>query len=109
MKFTLEKIFNELLYFDILIKNQNRQIISNIFTNPQTPNCHYRERCINSIPYILTSRICTIVTNKNFCLVQSEELRSMREDILPFKKKENQISRKIQPKEIQNPNKHKCE
>ena len=38
MKFTIEYNFKELPFLDILIKNQNDQIMTSIYSNPQTPN-----------------------------------------------------------------------
>ena len=49
IKFTLEHNSKELPFLEILIKNQNRQIISAIYHKPiVTQLCHHPKSCIKS-------------------------------------------------------------
>ena len=77
MKFTMEYSLKELPFLDLLIKNENGEIITDIYHKPTDTqkylhfNSHYPQNCLKSIPYTLAQRIFTIITNKKlrkFCL-----------------------------------------
>ena len=76
----MEHSFNEQSFLDILIKNKNGQINTDIFhTITDTQQYlhfkgHHTKNCIKSIPYTLARRICTIVTNKDLVKTRLEEL-----------------------------------
>ena len=64
----MEYSFKELPFLDILIKNQNDQIINDIYHKPTNTwqYFHFKSHyCLKSIPYILVCWIFTIVINKN--------------------------------------------
>ena len=67
----MEHSLKELRFLDILIKNVNGKIITDIYHKPrdtqQYPHfrSHYQKNCIKSIPYTLARRIHTITTDKN--------------------------------------------
>ena len=71
IKFTMEHSSNKLPFLDTLIKNENGQIIRDIYHKPTdthkylTFNSHHPQNCIKSIPYTLAHKICTTITNKN--------------------------------------------
>ena len=66
----MEHSFKELPFLDILIRNKNGQIITDIYhkhTDSQQYlyfKSHHPKNCIKSTPYTLAHGICTIVTNK---------------------------------------------
>ena len=70
-KFTMEHRSKELPFLDILIKNVNGQIITDIYHRPTDTQqylhfkSHHPQKCIKSIPYTLARRIHTIITDKN--------------------------------------------
>ena len=63
IKFTMEHSSKELPFLDILIKNVNGQIITDINHKPtDTPQyvhfkSHHSQNCIKSVPYILARRV----------------------------------------------------
>ena len=67
----MEHSSKELPFLDILITNENDQIITDIYYKPTGTqqylhfNIHHPKNCIKSIPYTLTCRIYTIITDKN--------------------------------------------
>ena len=71
IKFTMEHILKELLFFNILIKNVNGKIITDIKHKPTDTQqylhfrSHHPKNCIKPIPYSLARRIHTIITDKN--------------------------------------------
>ena len=69
IKFTMEHSSKELPFLDILIKNVNGQIITDIYyklTDTQLHfKSHHHKNCIKSIPYTLARKIHTIITDKN--------------------------------------------
>ena len=71
IKFTVEHSLKELPFLDILLKNVNDKIITNIYhksTDTQQYlhfRSHHSKNCIKSIPYSLARRIHTIITDKN--------------------------------------------
>ena len=71
IKFTMEHSLKELPFLDILIKNANGQIITDIYHKPTDTQqylhfkSHHPKNCIKSIPYTLARRIHTIITDKN--------------------------------------------
>ena len=79
MIFTIRHNFKELPFFAILIKNQNGQIIADIYPKPTDTqnylNFYQIQNCIKSIHYSLAPTICTIVTNKTLWPTSVEELR----------------------------------
>ena len=76
----MEYSFKELPFLDLLIKNENGEIISDINHKPTDTqqylhfNSHHPKNCLKSIPYILARRICTIVTNKKLRKFRLKEL-----------------------------------
>ena len=76
----MEQSFKELTFLDILIKNKNNQIITDICHKPTDTQpylhfkSHYLQNCIKSILNTLAHRICTIVINKNRRKTYQEEL-----------------------------------
>ena len=72
MKLTMEHSSKELPFLDILIKNVNDQIITDINHKPTETQQYLhsknqpRKNCIKSTPYTLAHRIHTIFTVKNF-------------------------------------------
>ena len=72
IKFTMEQSFKELPFLDILIKNLNCKITTDIYHKPTDIKqylhfqSHHPKNYIKSIPNALACRICTIVINKNF-------------------------------------------
>ena len=66
----MEESFKELPFLDILIKNENDQIITDI---------NHPINCIKSIRYILIRRICAkIVKKKNLRKTRLKELPTTR-------------------------------
>ena len=71
IKFTMEHGSKELPFLDILIKNKNSQIITDVYHKPTDTqqylhfNSHHPQNCIKSIPYTLTCWLYTIITDKN--------------------------------------------
>ena len=67
----MEHSLKELPFLDILIKNVNGQIITDIYHKPTDTQqylhfrIHHTQNCITSIPYVLARRIYTINTDKN--------------------------------------------
>ena len=76
----MEYSFKELLFLDILIKNENGEIITDINHKPTDTqqylhfNSHHPKNCLKSIPYTLAWRICTIMTNKKLRKFHLKEL-----------------------------------
>ena len=74
IKFTMQHSSKELPSLDILIKNVNGQIITDIYNKPTDIEqylhfkSHHPKNCIKSIPYTLERRIPTIITDKNIFL-----------------------------------------
>ena len=70
------------IFLHILIKNENSQIITDIYIYHKSTDTqqylhfksHRPENCIKSIPYILARRTCMIVINKNLQQTCLEEL-----------------------------------
>ena len=82
IKFTMEHSSWEIPFLDILIKNVNGQIISDIYQTP-TDNQQYfhfksqrSKNCIKSIPYTLARRIHTIIADKNLTKTHLKELHT---------------------------------
>ena len=77
IKFTIKHNSKEQQFLDIIIKNQNGQIIIDIYHKPSDIEEYsnfkssHLKNCIKSI----ACRICTIVTNKNLWQTCLEELR----------------------------------
>ena len=71
IKFTMEHSLKELSFLNILIKNENGQIITEIYHKPIDTQqyfhfkSHNPKKCSKSFPYTLSCKICPIVTNKN--------------------------------------------
>ena len=71
MKFTMEHSSKELPFLDILIKNVNGQISTDIYHKPTGTQqylhlkSHHPKNCIKSISYTLARRIHTITMDKN--------------------------------------------
>ena len=67
IKFTMEHSLKELPFLDILVKNVNGKIITDIYHKPTIPPLQKPplQNCIKSIPYTLARRIHTIITDKN--------------------------------------------
>ena len=69
IKFTMEHSSKELSFLDILIKNINGQVITDIYHKPTDTQqylhfkSHHFKDCIKSIPYTLAHRIFTIITD----------------------------------------------
>ena len=80
INFTIEHNFKEQPSLEILIKNQNGQIITDIYykhTDTQLYRHlkrHHPKNCIKSIPYILARRICAVVIHKNLQQTQLKDL-----------------------------------
>ena len=67
----MEHSFKKLPFLDILVKNLNSQIITDIYHKPTDTQqylhlgSHHPKHCIKSIPYMLSRRGYTIITDKN--------------------------------------------
>ena len=81
IKFTMQHSSKELLFLDILIKNINGQIITDMYNKPTGTQqylhfkTHHPKICIKSIPYTLTHRIHTIIIDKTLKKTCLKELR----------------------------------
>ena len=111
IKFTMEHSLKELPFLDILIKNVNGKIITDIYHKPTDTQqyLHYRshhsQNCIKSIPYTLTRRIHTIITDKNLKKHASKNYtQSYTREVIQQHQKVG-ISRKNTPKRIKEPEK----
>ena len=75
----MEYSFKELPLLEILNKNENGQILTDINHMPTDTqqylhfDSHYHQNCLKSIPYTLARRIYTIITRnlENFTLKNS--------------------------------------
>ena len=71
IKFTMKRSLKQLPFLDILIKNVNCKIITDIYYKPKDTQQylhvkgHHPKNWINSIPFTLARRIHTIITDKN--------------------------------------------
>ena len=78
----MERISKELSFLESLIKNENGQIITDIYhklTDIQQYlhfNSYHSKNWIKSIPYTLARRIGTIVTKENLRKIRLKELRT---------------------------------
>ena len=67
-------------FLDILIKNENDEIITDIYHKPTDTqqylhfNSNHPQNCLKSIPYILARSICTIITKKKLRKIRLKEL-----------------------------------
>ena len=82
IKFTMDHSSKELPFLDILIKNVNGQIITDINHKPTDtqPYLHFRshhaKNCKKSIPYTVAHRIHTKITDKNLKKTSLKELHT---------------------------------
>ena len=80
IKFTMEYSCKELPFLDIPIKNENGEIITNIYHKPTDTqqylhfNNHHPKNYLKSIPYTVAWRICTIITSKKLRKFHLKEL-----------------------------------
>ena len=114
IKFTMEDSLKEFLFLDILIKNVNGQIITDIYHKPTDTQqyLHFRshdpKNCIKSIPYTLVRRIHTIITDKNLkktCLKEQHTTLHLRGYPTTLINKGLEFAEKNDPKRIKEPEK----
>ena len=112
----MEHSFKDLPFLDILIKNENGQIIIDIYYKLSDPqqyllfNSHNPKNCIKSIPYPLSCRIWTVITNKNLRKTQFKELHTtlhQRGYPTSLINKGFELAEKIPQKELQKKNNNK--
>ena len=81
-KITMEDSSKELPFLDILIKNVNGQIITEISHKLTDTHqylhfkSHHPKNCIKSIPYTLAYRIHTIITDKKLKKILPQKLHT---------------------------------
>ena len=118
IKFTKEHSAKELQFLDILIKNLNGQIITDIYQKPTDIQqyfhfkSHHRKNCMKSIPYTLASRIHTIITDKNLKKIRLKELHTtmhLRVYSTTLINKGLELAEKIPQWEFRKPKKHNNE
>ena len=114
IKFTLEYSLQGLPFLDILVKNLNGKIITDIYHKPTDTQqylrfrSHYPKNCIKSIPYTLAHRIQTIITNKNLKNPRLKELHTtlhQRGYPTTLINKGLKLAEKIPLRELRNPKK----
>ena len=78
----MEQSSKELPFLDILIKNVNGQIISDIYHEPTDTQqylhfkSHHPKNCIKFTPYTIARRINTLITDKNLKKNRLKELHT---------------------------------
>lgn len=84
LTFTLEHSNTQISFLDVMLRKENREIITDIFHKSTDTkqylhfkSCHPRSTK-NNIPYILARRICTIVTKPN---LRRQRLQEMQIDL----------------------------
>jgi len=118
IKFTIEHNSKELPFLDIIIKNINGQIITDIYHKPTDTQqylhfkSHHPQNCIKSIPYALARRIYTIVTDKNLQQIRLKELEKtllQRGYPTTLINKGFELAEKIPLEQLRTPKKHNNE
>ena len=87
IKFTMEHSLKELPFLEMLIKNVNGEIITDIYHEPTDSQqylhlrSYHHQNCMKYIPYTLTRRIHTIITtnNKNNPEIFTEIMKNLEE------------------------------
>ena len=111
----MEHSSKELPFLDILIKNKNDEITTDIYHKPRDTqqyfhfNSHHPKNCIKSIPYTLAYRIYTIITDKDLRKTHLKELHATwHQRGYPNNNKINRefkLAEKNTPKRIKEPEK----
>ena len=116
IKFTMEYSFKELPFFDMHIKNENGEIITDIYHKPTDTqqyfhfNRYHPQNCLKSIPYTLAWKICTIIANKKLRKFHLKELYiKLHQRGYPKTLISKGIAEKIPLKELRSHKKHNSE
>ena len=104
----MEYSFKELPFSDILIKNENGEIMTDIYYKPTDTqqylhfNSHHPQICLKSISYTLAGRICTIIINKKLRKFRPKQHINLHQRGYPktFINKGIDIAEKIPLKEL---------
>ena len=84
IKFTMEQNHKEIPFLDILIKNENGKITTDIYRKPTDSQrylhfmSHHPKNCKKSIPFILARRVCTIVSDT---VLRNERLKELHDTL----------------------------